>query len=128
MGNSTDPKTESSTTNDTQTNPYKNDPENPHTGCKFESKFNIIELHDILLHCAPANKVLTAIEFCLIGFAFYFLVTGLIIILVPLFKGYASILKTLRKNQVYFDLVPNMIVMVVFILRHLTGIEKVAKL
>ena len=56
------------------------------------------------------------------------MVTGLIIILVPLFKGYASILKTFRKNQVYFDLVPNMIVMVVFILRHLTGIEKVAKL
>ena len=81
-----------------------------------------MELHDILVNCPPAKKVLTAIELCLIGFAFYFFVTGLITVLVPLFKGYASILKTLRKNQVYFDLVPNMIVMVVFILRQLTGI------
>lgn len=73
---------------------------------------------------------MSILEYVMILMAFYFFVSALIILLAPLFKGYSSIGKTLTKNQLYFDLLPNLIVMGVFVLVKLRkfGYEEVIAL
>jgi len=82
-----------------------------------------------LRRCNSANTVLQVFEFLMVVLAFYFTVSALCILLVPLLKGYSSIGQTLAKNQLYFDLLPNMLVMAVFILAILKDhYEEVAQL
>jgi hypothetical protein len=57
----------------------------------------------------------------MIAMAFYFFILSFSILVVPLIKGYSSILQTMAKNQLYFDLLPNLLVMTVFILRRLSS-------
>ena len=51
--------------------------------------------------------------------ALYFVIIGLVILLAPLFKGYATFGKTLAKPPLYFDLLPNFIVIVVLVFHKL---------
>jgi hypothetical protein len=84
--------------------------------CKVPKDFKFEDIPAFVIHCNIAQKVLWVFEYIMILMAFYFFTLGCTILFVPLFKGYSSILETMAKNQLYFDLLPNLVVLAVFIL------------
>ena len=87
--------------------------------CKIPANFEFGDLPHFVNHCGLAKKVLWVFEYTMVLMAFYFFTLGCSILFVPLFKGYSSITESLAKNQLYFDLLPNLVVMAVFILTKL---------
>ena len=80
-------------------------------------------MNDWIHSCPAALKVLNIIEDLMIVLAAYFLFIGLIVLCAPLFKGYVSFAATLVKFNLYFDLLPNAIIVVILILKKLITIS-----
>lgn len=83
--------------------------------------FGVEDIPAFVSNCSSAKIVLLLVEYLMIAMAFYFFILSFSILVVPLIKGYSSILQTMAKNQLYFDLLPNLLVMTVFILRRLSS-------